>query len=201
MNLGLSGQLPRQDAATERQRVRTVLSGMERTLPLTEMSDSPSVSYMPFSVDASLCLCLRDQGNSVIKIKLHHVPFRLSYHLIGRSRTHNEKARMRFGVPGKIKWMFLLCYKFFSKDTYLTQLPGIEICTVKHYHISYVHGKKLSNQIYLDLKMSISQNVRCKLSDGKCNACNVRLSCVRKYNYKYSCRLSKIVIIRSSAIR
>ncbi len=84
-------------------------------------------------------------------------------------------------------------------DTYLTQLPGIERCTVKHNHISYVHGKKLSNQIYRGLKMSISQNVRCNLSDGKCNACNVRF--VRKYNYKYSCRLSKIVIIRSSSIR
>lgn len=111
MNLGLSGQLPRQDAATER--ARHVLSGMELTLPLTEMSTSPSVSYTPFSVDASLCLCLRDQGNSVIKIKLHHVPFRLSYHLIGRSRTHNEQARMRFGVPGKIKWL-CFCYAIIS---------------------------------------------------------------------------------------
>lgn len=121
MNLGLSGQLPRQDAATER--ARHVLSGMELTLPLTEMSTSPSVSYTPFSGDASLCLCLRDQGNSVIKIKLHHVPFRLSYHLIGRSRTHNEKARMRFGVPGKIKWL-CFCYAIIS----LVRIPILHSC-------------------------------------------------------------------------
>lgn len=75
---------------------------MELTLPLTEMSASPSVSFKPFSDDASLCLCQGDQGNSVIKIKLQHVPFRLSY-LIARSRTHSAKASKYSEVPGKIK--------------------------------------------------------------------------------------------------
>lgn len=97
---------PTQDAATERQCLRTALSGMELTLPLTEMSASPSVSYKPFSDDASLCLCQEDQGNSVIKNKLHRVPLRLSY-VIGKSRTHRENTSKRFGVPEKIKWLCL----------------------------------------------------------------------------------------------
>lgn len=77
------------------------------------MSASPSVSYTPFSVDVSLCLCQRDQGNSVIKIKLHHVLFRKSYHLIARSRTHNGKASSDLeGLENC--FVFLSCYKYFG---------------------------------------------------------------------------------------
>lgn len=87
------GCFPRQNAGWRRAFARACSECL--TDPPTELSGTPSVSCTQFSVDASLGLCQRDQGNSVIKIKLRHVLSRPCYNLIERSRTHDEMCKAK----------------------------------------------------------------------------------------------------------